>query len=157
MVRFLDKNEEMGLLPELFDLLYRNMEQITPFAQPYETEKRQWVRCLEEALQKPPRQMVLLYHNCKLAGFCMFYINGGVLMMEEVQIQREFQRSTLVVELYRFLKGILPGDTVYVEAYADKRNLNSRRMMEKHGMEPVAGTQDADFIRYRGTVSSIFK
>lgn len=157
MVRYLDKDKEQGLLPELFDLLYENMTPIAPFSASFEAEKRQWLSCIGEALQKDPRQMLLLYRGSVLAGFCMYYINGGKLMVEEVQIREAYRRTTLAVELFRFLKGILPQDAVYIEAFADKRNIPSRNLMENHGMEPIGETPDGSCIHYRGMINCIFK
>ena len=157
MVRYLDKEKELGLLPELFDLLFENMSDIAPFSGSREAEKTQWVDRIKDALKREPRRMLLLYGGNTLAGFCMYYINGGKLMVEEVQIRKDYQQTTAPAELFRFLKGILTPDTACIEAYADKRNLNSRRLMEKHRMEPMGETSDGTCIHYRGKIDRVFK
>lgn len=157
MVRYLDKERELGLLPALFDLLYGNMKDIAPFSGSIDAEKSQWITCIAEAIQKEPRKILLLYRESELAGFCMYYINGGKLMVEEMQICSAYRRTSIGAELFRFLKKILPPDTGYVEAFADKRNGLSRRLMEKHGMEPVGETPDGTCLHYRGAVNSLFR
>lgn len=157
MVRYLDKGRELALLSELFDLLYENMEHIAPFTGSFSDEKIQWLSCIAEAIEKEPRKILLLYRKTELAGFCMYYINGGKLMVEEMQIRSAYQRTSIAAELFRFLRKILPPDTEYVEAFADKRNLYSREFMEKHGMEPTGETPDGTCIHYRGRVNYKFK
>lgn len=93
MVRFLDKEKEMYLLGELFDILYGNMEPAAPFDGSYQEEKAEWTACVGAALRKPPRQMLLLCAGEQLAGFCMYYINGDTMMVEEVQIRGEYQKQ----------------------------------------------------------------
>lgn len=150
MVRYLDKEKELELLPELFDLLYENMHSIAPFSESYEGEKGQWVHCIKDALKREPRRMLLLYAGNTLAGFCMYYINDGKLMVEEVQIRKEYRHTTVAAELFQFLKHILTPDVAYIEAFADKRNLNSRHLMEKRHMKPIGQTPDGTCIHYRG-------
>lgn len=157
MVRYLDKEREQELLPELFDLMYDNMNSIAPFSGSFETERQQWIDCIKDALKKEPRKILLRYYGDALAGFCMYYINGGKLMMEEVQIREEYRQTTVSMELFLFLKRILTPDTVYIEAFADRRNLNSRRLMEKHRMEPIGESSDGTCIHFRGKISSVFK
>ena len=116
MVRYLDKGRELALLSELFDLLYENMEHITPFTGSFSDEKIQWLSCIAEAIEKEPRKILLLYRKTELAGFCMYYINGGKLMVEEMQIRSSYQRTSIAAELFRFLRKILPPDTNKVES-----------------------------------------
>lgn len=157
MVRYLDKERELTLLPALFDVMYENMKEIAPFAEGYEAEKLQWVSCITEAMQKEPRKILLLYRKTELVGFCMYYINGGKLMVEEMQIRNAYQRTSIAAELFRFLKRNLMPDTEFVEAFADQRNTHSRKLMEKHGINPIGETPDGVFVHYRGKVSCIFQ
>lgn len=157
MVRYLDKEREIPMMGMLFDLMHETMAEAVPLGLAREWEKAKWLAEVVPALKKAPRQIVLLYYKDTLAGFCMYYVNGGKLMVEEVQISKAYQRTSVAAELFRFLKEILPPDTVYIEAFADKRNLNSRNLMEKHGMEPVGETPDGTCIHYRGKIDCIFK
>ena len=157
MVRYLDKERELPLMGMLFDLMHENMAEAVPSGLAREWEKAKWLAEVVPALKKEPRQIVLLYCKGMLAGFCMYYINGGKLMVEEVQIRRAYQRTSVAAELFRFLKGILPPDTACIEAFADKRNLDSRRFMEKHGMVVIGETPDGTCVHYRGDARYIFK
>lgn len=154
MVRYLDKRRELELLPVLFDLLYENMKDIAPFSGSFTEERNQWVRCIAEAVQKEPRKLLLLYREKELVGFCMYYINGGKLMVEEMQIRNAYQRTSIAAELFRFLKRNLMPDTEFVEAFADQRNRNSRQLMERHGMKPIGETPDGSYIHYRGALKN---
>ena len=152
MVRLLDKERELCLMEKLFDLMRENMPESVS-----QWEKENWLAEVIPALKKAPRQIALLYCKGVLAGFCMYYINSEKLMVEELQIRKEYRQTILAVELYRFLKEILPKDTLYVEAYADKDNRISRNLMEKHGMRPVGVTPDGSCIHYKGKIDCIFR
>lgn len=157
MVRLLDKKTEIGLLEDLFGILYENMRAVTPFDRCFEEERSAWVTTVGSALQKEPRKILLLFSQQELIGFCMFYVNGGIFMVEELQIRREFQRSAAFAECYRYFPGQLPRDVAFIEAYADRRNISSQALMRKAGMEPVGETPDGSCIHFRGNAGRIFK
>ena len=98
-----------------------------------------------------------MYADEELAGFCQYYINQGVFMVEEVQIKKPFQKTCLFFSLYRFFQRTVPQDTVYMEAWADLRNQNSIRIMQKLGMVPVETIENRNLIHYRGTMKDIRK
>ena len=153
MVRFLDKDKEMGLLSELFDIFYRNMESVATFQGGFQEEKAEWTACVGGALQKPPRQILLLYAGETLAGFCMYYIRGDVLMVEELQIKSAYQRTVLAAELFRFVRRNLLPKVEWIEAYAHQPNAASQCLMRKLGMEQVG--QDGIFLHFRGKASHL--
>lgn len=155
MVRFLDKEKERHLLDALFGLMHENMHTIAPSAMPREAEKKLWISCISDALTKPPRQIALLFSGDELAGFCMYYVNGGVFMIEELQLQRNFGHTTLIMELVRFLGCVLPRDVRFLEAFTDRRNERSRVLMERLGMEQVE--EDGSFLHYRGKMDTIYR
>lgn len=150
---FLNKQEKEAWLPRLFDLLYDNMASIAPGNLPYEEEKRQWLAAVSPAMEKAPRQIILCYAEEELAGFAQFYTRDDLLMVEEVQIAKPYHRSFLFYRLCRFLLEQLPPEIGVVEAYAEKRNLHSLRIMKKLGME-VLGEEGA-FVHLRGDARCI--
>ena len=150
MIRFLDKERELELLPGLFDLLYENMKDIAPSGMDYESEKAQWLSCVAPALRKEPRRVVLMFDGAELAGFLQYYVNSGVFMVEEIQIRKDCRASSLIAALWKFMSCTIPADTEFIEAYADHRNLKSRMLMQKLGMKPVGRTEDDRYIHFRG-------
>ena len=152
MIRFLDKEREMELLPQLFDLLYENMKDIAPSGMDYESEKTLWLSRVEPALGKEPRRIVLIFDGAELAGFLQYYVNSGIFMVEEVQIRRDCRTSSMIAALWKFMSRVIPKETEFIEAYADQRNLKSRKLMQKLGMEPVGQTPDAQYVHYRGKI-----
>ena len=153
MIRFLDKEKEMHLLEQLFDLLYGNMLPIAPSGMTYEVEKQQWLSEVVPAMACAPRQILLLYEGDRLAGYLQYYITGGTFMVEELQLQPDCRCTTLFVSLWKFLSRIIPEDTHTIEAYADSRNLQSHRLMQKLGMKPVEDSTPAPFLHFRGSLT----
>ena len=155
MIRILNKETELHLLDLLFDLLYENMLPIAPSGLSYEAEKQQFLSCVRPALEKAPRQIVLLYEGEALAGYLQYYVNNGIFMVEEIQIRKGFRSTVLFAQLWKFMVGVIPGDTQYIEAYADKRNLPSQRLIAKLGMQAIGETPDGACLHFRGSLNKI--
>lgn len=152
----LDKKEKELWLPQLFALLHENMQSIAPSGLTYEEEQAQWLTAVSPALEKAPRQILLCFAGGRLAGFMQYYIRQHLLMVEELQIKKEFQRTFLFCRLCKHLLSVLPGDLQTVEAFADKRNTNSIRLMKRLGMEPCPQEPDSPFIHMRGQAGSMY-
>ena len=157
MIRFLDKEKEMYLLEQLFDLLYENMQPIAPSGLPYAEEKRQWLSEVVPAMTKQPRQIVLLYDADELAGYLQYYINRGLFMVEEIQLRKDCRATSLFVSLWKFMSALLPEDTHTIEAYADPKNLLSQKLMKKLGMEVIEDPTCGTLLHYRGCLNKIRK
>lgn len=150
---FLNKNEKEFWLPRLFDLFYENMQGIAPSVLPYEKEKQQWLRNVSPALEKDPRQIILGLHNGALAGYVQYYTNQNLLMIEEIQLQKTYQCTTLFYGLCKQLARVLPKGLEIVEAYAEKRNLHSQKIMQKLGMTQI--DEEGPFVHFRGSAESL--
>ena len=125
MVRLLDKQREAHLLSDLFDLMQRNMSDVAPTS----WQKAKWLAEVGSALKKVPRQIVLMYCEGEFAGFCMYYVNRDVFMVEELQILPEYRSSGVIVSLWKFFLRTVPEETRYMEAWADKENAYSRKLI----------------------------
>lgn len=152
---FLDKQRVGDTLPALFDILYENMEQIAPFGKPYGDAKAEWLGQVAPAMAKEKRQIILMHDGDALVGYAQYYTNDRLLMIEEIQLVRSFQRTRLLSEFLKFMKAVLKDKPEYIEAYADKRNVNSMRLMESLGMK-IIGT-DGGFYHYRGSLGAFQK
>ena len=151
----LDKREKLSWLPQLFDLLHENMHSVAPSGKPYEEEKAEWLAEVSPALEKPQRQIVLCVMDSVLAGFAQYYIRDQLLMIEEIQLKKEYQKTTLFYQLCKYLRFLAPADLQRVEAYADRRNLYSIHLMEKLGMQPCEEAQQSPFVHIGGTMDQI--
>ena len=152
---FLDKQKVSNTLPVLFNILYENMEKIAPFGKSYEEAKTEWLGQLNPAMKKDRRQIVLMYDGDALAGYAQYYTNDTILMIEEIQLKPKYQRRMLLYEFCKFMKAILPSDITYIKAYADKRNINSQKLMEALGMIIVDET--GEFYQYQGFYQKLLK
>ena len=155
MVRLLNKEEELSLIGNLFDLMCENMTEVAPTGLTCEWEKAKWLAEVIPALKKAPRQIALLYCKGMLVGFCMYYVNAGVFMVEELQIQRGYRSSGVIVELWKFFKRTVPEETVYMEAYTDLENAYSAKLLQKLGLELVETTAGGRLKHFRGEFDKI--
>ena len=134
---YLNKAEKAHYLPLLFDVLYSNMEEITPTGKSYEEQKQEFLTEVAPALEKEPRKIVLCYRDNDLAGFLMYYTRDDMLMIEELQLKKKYQRTRLFYRLCKHMISILPEKIKHVESYVDKRNVNSLSLQKKLGMEVI--------------------
>ena len=155
MVRLLDKQRDLPLMGDLFDLMYENMASVAPGGMACAWEKSKWLAEVIPAVKKQPRQIALLYCKGTLAGFCMYYVNGGVFMVEELQIRKEYRSSGMIVELWKFFRRMIPADTAYMEAYADAENSYSQKLLSRLGLEIVDWNSDGQLKHFRGDFGKI--
>ena len=154
MTRFalMDKSQREYWLPMLFDLLYENMQEIAPDKRSREQAKKLWLGEVSPALNKAPRQILLCFVDDALAGYIQYYTNGNLLMIEELQIAKPYQRTTVFYGFCKHFSGIIPEEIQRVEAYADPRNLHSKKLMAKLGMTEK---EEGRFIHLSGSVETI--
>lgn len=159
-IAFLDKQKKEAWLPQMFALFHENMHQFINDNRSYETQKANWISEISPALDKDPRQVILCTDDECFVGFLMYYTRHNLLMVEEVQIQRAYQKTSLFPTLCNFLKKNLSDDIQYIEAFAHKENLYSQQLMCKLGIHPIPGQEEFPFVHLRGTIDlarKIFK
>ena len=146
---FMDKREKDALLPELFTLLYENMNEIAPSGEDPADELRGWLEAVSPALDRTERRIVLIKDDGRLVGYFQYYVNEATFMMEEIQFERELWGSGLFAELYAFLRGEIP-PVPFVEAYAHKLNAKSQGILEHIGLERIGENKNGSCFHYRG-------
>lgn len=151
--KFLEKSNVGEFLPVLFDILYENMEKMASFGKSYEDAKTEWLGQVTPAMKKDRRQIVLMYDGDALAGYAQYYTNDTILMIEEIQLKPKYQRTMLLHQFCKFMKSIVPSEIAYIEAYADKRNTNSQKVMEALGMKII--NDDGKYYHFRGLLKAL--
>ena len=151
----LDKSKKDSVLPGLFDILHSNMSRIAPSGKSYEDELSFWISCVSPALDKEPRRILLIYDGDVLAGFFQYFVNGGLFMIEEIQLCEKYHRTSALGELYAYLAGAIPADVERVEAYANKSNHRSIALLNHLGLEAIGETDDGSLYHFRGRYESI--
>ena len=126
------------------------MNVIAPTGNSYTEDETLWCSCIAEALEKPARQLLLLQDSETLAGFFMYYVNGELWMMEEIQFASAYQGSGLFRALYAHLMESLPNSVEYVEAYANKQNQKSIGILEHLGLAVTGENHNGNCYHFRG-------
>ena len=149
---FLDKQKLDVFLPRLFEILHSNMSLIAPTNNSYEDDFEIWSSHIIPAMQKEQRQIVLMYVDNKLVGYFQYYINVDMnsLMMEEIQIAKEFQGTGMFSAFYKWLVEQLPNDVESVEAYAKKKNLKSQSILKHLGLVELGENKNGNSFYYKG-------
>lgn len=150
--RFADKLQIEHLLPGLFRILHSNMSIIAPTDNSYDEDYRIWSSYMIPAIKKVQRQIVLMYVEGKLVGYFQYYINldTNSLMMEEIQIGKEFQGIGIFSAFYKWLVKQLPKNVKCVEAYANKKNLKSQSILKHLGLVELGENKNGNSFYYKG-------
>ena len=156
-IRELDKFQKDAVLPLLFDILHANMSKIAPTGNSYEEDLAFWLSCVSPALEKEPRRILLLYAGDEIAGFFQYFVNNGLFMMEEIQFRDRYQGTGVFSELYAYLIRIIPRDTEFVEAYANKGNHKSIAVLNHLGLEIVGENKSGISYHFRGRYETILR
>ena len=153
---YLDKSKKNEILPILFDLLYANMSLIAPSNSSYETERREFLTEVSSALEKEPRKIILCYCKGELAGFLMYYTRDTLLMIEEVQLKKQYQNTMLFFRLCRYLIANLPENIEKIESFVHRENANSLSLQATLGME-IIRCENPLFHHLQGDAQAIAK
>ena len=156
-IELMRKADAESVLPRLYRILHANMSLIAPTGKSYEEDLSEWLSCVKPALQKEPRQILLLREGDELIGFFQYYVNGGVFMMEEIQICAPYQGRGVFGGLYAYLTGIIPKDTEFAEAYANKSNHKSMEILAYLGLEMIGENQSGNAYHFRGRYENILR
>ena len=151
----LDKTHSSEILDELYDILYGNMSVIAPTGSSYEEDKQSWLPCIVSALENPQRKILLIYGEAGLAGLFMFSLKNETFLMEEIQFKPEYQGVGLFGRLYRYLFGLIPSDTDFVEAYAHKKNSKSQRILTYLGLQCIGENKSGTNLHFRGSYQEL--
>ena len=151
----INKSEKDAFLPLLFDIFYNNTTELAPSEKSYDSQRDEWLSEVSPALDKEPRKVMLCYCEGEIAGFLMYYTRGELLMVEELQLKKKFQRTRVFYTLCKHFISILPCEITTVEAYALKNNLNSQEIMKYLGMEFVPRENEFPLVHLRGSAQKI--
>ena len=153
--KYLNKSEKNTFLPLLFDIFYANMSEHLQSSKSYEQERDEWLSEVSAALGKEARKMIVCTDGESPVGFLMYYVREDMLMIEEVQLKEEFQRTRAFYLLCRHLMRALPENIMTVEAYAHKSNQNSQNLMLALGMECIGAIESLGIVHLRGLAEKI--
>ena len=151
---YLDKSQKTEFLPILFDIIYENLNELGEGELSYEEEMQEFINEVGNALEKEARHLVLCYCKGELAGFLMYYTRDDLLMLEEVQLKKQYQKTMAFYRLCAFLLTNLPENIEKIEAYADIRNVNSIKLQKSLGMRKTE-SHDAELYHFVGDAKKI--
>jgi RimJ/RimL family protein N-acetyltransferase len=139
-------------LPDMFHILYSNMNIIMPTGNSYDEDFAAWMTYAVPTMQEKGRKVVLFYADGKLVGYFQYSLNmeSGSLFMEEMQIRTEYQGSGLFSAFYSWLVRQLPDGIQTVEAHAGKTNYKSQAVSEHLGLRKVGENRTGKSYHYKG-------
>ena len=149
----LDPAQSEDLLPQLFSILARNMSEIAPTGNAYEEDQLVWLSYMRSD-QAREKQILLAYADGALAGYLQYSITGDTVLIEEVEIAPDYQRTFLFYRLLQHFTTILPEAVEYAEAYINKHNTNSQRIAQKLGLQIIGENKSGSSYHLRGKMQA---
>ena len=153
-LKYLDKTAADKVLPIQFEILYYNMKEITPSGMSREEDYKNWFSEVSPAIQKAPRQIVLMLDGDEVIGYFQYYTRETLLMMEEIQIKKNYHGSGIFGQFYIWLVRALPDNLATVEAFADRRNAKSIAVLSHLGLCKIEEVRNG-ILHFRGEYKNI--
>ena len=98
-----------------------------------------------------------MYVGEVLAGYFQYSLNESTVLIEEIEILPDYQRTLLFYRFLKYMSKIIPENIKYAEAYINKGNSNSQRIAQKLGLKIVGENPNGHSFRYRGEFASFKK
>ena len=146
-------------LPDMFSILYSNMNAIMPTGHSYEEDFAVWRNYAVPAMQQENHKVVFFYADGDLIGYFQYRLitESSTLFMEEMQIRAEFQGSGVFSAFYSWLVRQLPAGIQTVEALAGKPNQKSQAVLELLGLQNVGENHTGKSFHYKGEYARLLE
>ncbi len=154
---YLNKPDFPTIACDIFSILADNMEIIAPTGNTREEDFKCWYGAVNDGLKRDERQIVLVKDADSIIGFFQYYTNADTFMMEEIQLESEYQGRSVFRSLYSFLIENIKSDIKFVEAYANTGNLKSIGILEHIGLSKIGKNKNGRSFYFRGKYSDLIK
>lgn len=157
---YLSKNEFNKNAGKLFSVLYDNMTKIAPTGNSREEDYKLWYEAMSDEMQSDKRHIIIISqkNSQEIIGFFKYSTNECVFMMEEVHIRGAYQgRCNIFRTLYGFVLEHINEEIHFVEAYANKKNIKSIKILNKLGLSIVGENKNGISYHLRGTYKDLVK
>lgn len=145
-------------LPDMFRILYSNMNTIMPTGNSFDEDFSVWMTYAVPTMQEKNRKVIFLYADDMLVGYFQYSLNAEScsLFMEDMQIQAEYQESGLFSVFFSWLVRHLPENIQTVEAHSGKVNYKSQAILEHLGLQRIGENKTGNSFHYKGNYSFLF-
>lgn len=154
---YLNKPDFPAVANEIFNILADNMTEIAPTGNTREDDFICWYGCVSDGLKRDERQIILIKDNDIIIGFFQYYTNADTFMMEEIQLNPDYQKKGIFRELYGFLIPSIRKDIEFVEAYASISNEKSIGILEKMGLSNIGLNKNGRSYHFKGVYNDLLK
>ncbi len=154
--QFFNRTQEEVILPQMFDILFTNMNKIAPTGDGYAKDKQEWIAYMTSEA-KNNQQIILMYVDEILSGYFQYSIINDTMLIEEIEVTPKFQRTLLFYSFIKYMSSIIPKSVIYIEAYVNKRNENSMVIAKKLGMQIMGENRTETSWHFHGKIKKYHK
>lgn len=159
MNRFTFKQMKIEDIPafadEIFAILANNMRTIARTGNSYDEDYEIWLKCAVPVWREGKNRVILIFCEDLLCGYFQYSLTDTTFRMEEIQFKQEYQGSGLFSELYHYLTTIIPIQTKYVDAFANKKNIKSQEILRHLGLSVIGENKNGKSLHFKGEFKAI--
>lgn len=143
---------------ELFDILADNMTKIAPTGNSREQDFATWVDAVHQRLEREACGVTAFRHAGGIVAYFQYSSRDNILFIEEVEIKSDFQRRyNILGKMIKLLPDIVPPNTRFVRAYANKNNNVSLENLRKAGFEIVGTSKNGRSYLHEADYTALTK
>ena len=147
-----DKEKIKEMLPDMFNIIHKNMDYIMPTGNSREEDKIIWTHYMEEELSNPNKRWLFAFDNNRLCGYMLYTINNAEksVNMDEIQLKKENQQDgiTFCSLFGDFLNNKEMQNIEYLYSYTNKQNLKAQAILNCLGLEVIEEKKNG--FKYKG-------
>jgi len=154
-IRKMEKADIAVYQREMFDILAESMSKIDPSEMITEEDFVSWAEYMENHCESGQGHVILIFNEDDLCGYFQYSLTNETWMMEEIQFKSAYQGSGMFSQLYRYLVTVIPANTQFVEAYANKNNTKSQVVLKHLGLQVMGENKSGRSFHFRGDYQKI--
>ena len=132
IIKKLSKDEVLGLLDDMFNIISENMKNIVDTFHTNEENYNFWKTSMYHELENNKKRWIGAFKEEKLIGYFLYKIDNNILYLDEIQIIKKYQGDKYTFK--NLLKTLLEEkdltDNFLVRAYVNKNNEKSSNIIK---------------------------
>lgn len=108
-------------------------------------------------MKRDERQIVLIEDTEDIIGFFQYYTNADTFVMEEIQLESEYQGKNIFRKIFGYLIENICENIKFVEAFANITNHKSIGILEKLGLSKIGMNKNGRCYHFKGYYNDLIK
>lgn len=135
---------------ELFEILYSNMNELSPTGNSKEEDHKIWLHYFRKSITTDTK-VILILNDEELIGYFQYRIKEDTMYMDEIEIKKAYQHTGVFITLMHYVVNMQDTKNVRcAEAYVNKSNDSSNVVFTHWKFEIIGENSSGKSYLYRG-------